>query len=424
MIRGTGWGWVQVLSREQVGPTTGRFSSQSLSHCAIGSTRTSIKFPLAWTTLLSLCEIKISVGYQIGSGQGSSDIVPLKLSFAGNQPTIPIVPTSVAADPDMGIIVHLLGESRAIPVNYRHVTINETAIDWLSGGQNYPDVVSQAADEANGLAFTTDFAGPHDGNVVLPKVDENDIAAVSEIRELDEATAQTVQRIINRTGGDADVVREISGTLTVPEGSPISVDELVQCLECQQDYTGIQLDGAALAMRLEALNTIRDDLSALFEKYPYVTRLYSTMSPAEMTLDPTFGFNQDLQPIDNIRQAVMRIRCQNGEPDPDAATIETPSGLTIQLEEGAVPTVVMRQNGETMRGTDVMAAAVIVQHLEAGQPDVIEDRTPTLQAQAPKGNLAGNDDSGGCDCDSTHGRFGSLTFLLLLMLPWAFRRRD
>ena len=106
------------------------------------------------------------------------------------------------------------------------------------------------------------------------------------------------------------------GALTVPEGSPISVDELVQCLECQQDYTGIQLDGAALAMRLEALNTIRDDLSALFEKYPYVTRLYSTMSPAEMTLDPTFGFNRDLQPIDNIRQAVMRFAVKMVNPTP------------------------------------------------------------------------------------------------------------
>ena len=60
----------------------------------------------------------------------SGDVTPLRLSFPGDTPTIPIVPTSVAADPDMGIIVHVLGQTRAIPSNYRHVSINEAAIDW------------------------------------------------------------------------------------------------------------------------------------------------------------------------------------------------------------------------------------------------------------------------------------------------------
>ena len=177
-------GGVQVLSREQVGPYD-RAILKPKSVIALRDWLDENEYQIPAgvdDTLEPYVKLKSAfVAIKLVPGQGSSDIVPLKLSFAGNQPTIPIVPTSVAADPDMGIIVHLLGDSRAIPVNYRHVTINETAIDWLSGGQNYPDVVSQAADEANGLAFTTDFAGPHDGNVVLPKVDENDIAAVSEI---------------------------------------------------------------------------------------------------------------------------------------------------------------------------------------------------------------------------------------------------
>ena len=33
------------------------------------------------------------------------------------------------------------------------MTINEAAIDWMNGGNNYPDVVSQAVDEAGGQAF-------------------------------------------------------------------------------------------------------------------------------------------------------------------------------------------------------------------------------------------------------------------------------
>ena len=108
-------------------------------------------------------------------GNDSGDIVPLNLSFPGTRPTIPIVPTSVAATPDMGVIVHVLDSARAIPVNYRHVQINEATIDWLSGGTNYADVVAQAVDEAGGRAFTTDYAGPHDdrlGDVLSPYGDE------------------------------------------------------------------------------------------------------------------------------------------------------------------------------------------------------------------------------------------------------------
>jgi len=98
----------------------------------------------------------------------SSSVSPVMLTFRGDLPTIPMRPTSVAANPDMGVIVHLLGASRAVPSNFTHVEINDSAIDWLNQGSNYSDVVSQAVDEApNHQAFTTDFAGPHNLNSVL-----------------------------------------------------------------------------------------------------------------------------------------------------------------------------------------------------------------------------------------------------------------
>ena len=115
---------------------------------------------------------------------GSGDVQPLKLSFGGDIPAVPIVPTSVAANPDMGIIVQLLGDARAVTTNYRHVTINEAAIDWMNGGNNYPDVVSQAVDEAGGQAFVTDFAGPHDDRIFLPTVSD---ATLERLRGLDDA---------------------------------------------------------------------------------------------------------------------------------------------------------------------------------------------------------------------------------------------
>ena len=50
-------------------------------------------------------------------------------------------------------------------IHVQHVQINEAAIDWLNRGSNYSDVVSQAADEAGGRAFATDYAGSVDSQI-------------------------------------------------------------------------------------------------------------------------------------------------------------------------------------------------------------------------------------------------------------------
>ncbi|MGA1197585.1 MAG: DUF2330 domain-containing protein, partial [Candidatus Latescibacterota bacterium] len=87
------------------------------------------------------------------------DLQPIAMTYDAQQPMIPIQLTAVAAEPDMGVLVWILGQERAIPENYLHVEINEAAIDWLNFGSNYNQVVKNAADEAGGQAFTTEYAG-------------------------------------------------------------------------------------------------------------------------------------------------------------------------------------------------------------------------------------------------------------------------
>ena len=191
------------------------------------------------------------------------------------------------------------------------------------------------------------------------------------------------------------------------------------------------------------------------------------MSPSEMTLDPTFDFNQDLEDIANVRVATLRIECPNGElPDGNMGTITTESGFVINMEEGDNPNVIRRQNGETVRGMDVMAAAVISQQMSAGQPDVVEDNreqlmedqgtnaevtpdtmmsgTPTTNPAvmprpmepgnnpstpdgpgANKESISGSGDgsSGGCACDASSGDTANILFLALLLPLFARRRR-
>ncbi len=183
---------VQILSREEIGP----YDRVIIDAPSIQSLRTWLDdndFAIPEDIddrLQPYLELDaVFVAIKLLAGNDSGDIVPLHLRFPGDRPAIPILPTAVAANPDMGIIVHVLGPTRAIPLNYLHVQINEAAIDWQSGGQNYPDVVSAAADEAGGHAFATDFAGLVDEGVamLLEPFDEGALDNLATFETLDEA---------------------------------------------------------------------------------------------------------------------------------------------------------------------------------------------------------------------------------------------
>lgn len=69
----------------------------------------------------------------------------------------------------------------------------------------------------------------------------------------------------------------------------------------------------------------------LFERAPYTTRLYSTLSAAEMTVDPIFVFNPDLPDVSNVHQATQVIECGKGRPDYLAPwRIELPQGSVLR----------------------------------------------------------------------------------------------
>ena len=55
------------------------------------------------------------------------------LTYESKLPMIPLRPTAVAAQDDMGIQVWVIGPSQAVPANYKSLVINEALIDWLSG---------------------------------------------------------------------------------------------------------------------------------------------------------------------------------------------------------------------------------------------------------------------------------------------------
>ena len=102
------------------------------------------------------------IGLKLQKDKDAGDLTPIAFRYPGTEPTIPLQLPAVAAADDMPLQPFVLAPHRAVPDNYLHVVVNELAVDWLTAGANYPDVIRRAANEAGGQAFATDAAVPTD----------------------------------------------------------------------------------------------------------------------------------------------------------------------------------------------------------------------------------------------------------------------
>jgi MYXO-CTERM domain-containing protein len=146
--------------------------------------------------------------------KSANDITPFKLTLPGESPSIPLRLSAVAAEPEMGIVVWVLGKSRYEPANAEELTIDNKLLRLDNRYRsNWLTLVARAVDEAQGRGFVVEYA---------------------------EALANLRSLLMNSFTSAADQV--------------------------------------------EARNALND----LFANASYITRLYTRLSPEEMTYDPLF----------------------------------------------------------------------------------------------------------------------------------------
>ncbi|HEY3593380.1 MAG TPA: DUF2330 domain-containing protein, partial [Polyangiaceae bacterium] len=160
-----------------------------------------------------------------------TDIEPVKMTYTGQEPMIPLQLTAIAARPQMGVVVWILANQRFSSINYADIYIADEDIAFAIGSNNYRTVVAQKV-HAAGHGFVTELAGP-----------------AGPIRDA----------IVSSPAGTADAMAG------------------------------------------------RDALATLLSAFPYITRLYTRISPEDMTLDPTFAPSTDQSDISNIHNLSMRI---------------------------------------------------------------------------------------------------------------------
>lgn len=248
------------------------------------------------------------VAFKLKGGEGVDEIHPIVIRQDTDEPCVPIRLTSIAAEDDMGVRVYFLDDTRWVPTNYKHVELNRLRIAWPEDRGNYAgrynELLTLAVDEAGGRAFATQFAGVHSvsqNGVVDPAWDGEAYVGLEPKQALELMVEHNLMFCTEWNGCvglhalSSGVLREF---LPAPQGTTEATYwEAVLGGQDPQDldtWSGQQL-GDRLEERIFEPGRHASDL---LDSYPYLTRLGTTISAHEMTKDPIFGRNYDLDDVD------------------------------------------------------------------------------------------------------------------------------
>ena len=396
---------VEVVAREQVGPyDTAVITSEDPQAIVdwlvdndyqLGDLGVPLLTPYVQEGFYFLA-LKLAAESEVG------DLQPIAMTYAAETPGIPIRLTAVATEPDLGVLAWVLADDRAIPENYLHVQINEALVDWFNGGFNYPDVVTQAANEAGGQAFVTDYAGPSSivGEFVFSVFDLEELRGKTHPADfLEAALAQgfprdtQMQTLIRRHIPMPAAVLEEGVLEVVFGGDREEYDEakaegrLLDIAErsfynnmgaYDQWIADLDFDPGALADDLERIVIEPlEDMQEVFDEKPYLTRLYTTLSADEMTVDPMFDYNPDLPGVANVREADARWDCGGSDQTP----LEEWE-LIVTLADGREVRSRPFEDGGP-RPFAEPAAATVEQLRTSGPPEILRRPTAVETAGAP-----------------------------------------
>ena len=247
---------VQVHLREQVGPFDVAVVESEDPRALVEWLRTNgYRIVEAMEPFIALytAEGMMFTAMKLAPDQGVDAIEPVKLTYRSANPMVPLRLTSIAAVPEMGVKIWILGDRRYNPLNVPDVEVNLDDMVFRANTwpieSNYQALVARAVDAEDGKGFVTELAQPTDG---------------------------LAQNIRDR-------------------GLPFEPDEQTV---------------AAF-----------DNLTALLDSKPYITRLYTRLSPAEMDRDPIFdapaASDGDVSNVHDLsdRQGICGF---GDEPDPCA----------------------------------------------------------------------------------------------------------
>jgi MYXO-CTERM domain-containing protein len=273
---------------------------------------------------------------------GVGEIHPIVIRSPGQEPCVPLKLTAIAAQEDMEVRVFFLDGSRVVPANYRHVLINPLKLDWFNNAANYKEVISMAVDaqQADGNAFVTEYAGPSDViqtfGILDPAWDVAPIAALSTspVGVIEILEGQNLLRCDAEWDTDCTYVHPLIRSIVaqyipVPDGMlPVEFYADLAANVDLIDLAAWDANGFA-TMMTERIIAPAENAVALVEGNAYLTRMYTTISPAEMNEDPIFRRNSKLGDVLNIQFGTQITHCDG------STSMVLPDGREVYFPAGA-----------------------------------------------------------------------------------------
>jgi hypothetical protein len=316
------------------------------------------------------------VALKLQKNMDAGDLAPLALRYEAGKAMVPVQLTSISATPDMRMEAYVLSDTRAVPESYYHVQINEAAIDWWTAGSNYNDVITQAANEAGGHAFATDFYGPaNDVNKFWDEAsyDEDRVRGSSSLEEW-VTTLQVAIRVPSP---------ELFAALEEATGQPAGNGSLVWACPTCVSVSSFDEDAATDLLTQRVIEPMRN-AQFLVDRFPMLTRMTSSLDAVEMTVDPIFVLNPDMgeQEVRKTHAADLIYKCRNGK-------IRSHAKRLLVLEDGREIELPSEDDVRAMGLTDFQfieelgarKAQVIEQTGSSGMPVVIADYTSEMLDQ-------------------------------------------
>ena len=274
------------------------------------------------------------VALKLQQNRQAGDLRPIVLRFQGNKPCIPIKLTAIAARPDMPIIAYVLSNQRAIPLNYRHVLINPTRINWVRFGDNYTQVATEAVDEAGGQAFLTEFAGASTAiaqgyDAFLP---DYELAPLSQRTHPVDFAEELLRQGFGQDPSIQGMLRKyipIPASLVEQGISEAafynSLSSYRSAIDSDPNRPPFNHTGFVQEIQ-DSIVTPAEKSLEMLQSHPYLTRLFTTMSAEEMTVDPDFDFNNVAPDVSNMFTAKASFETCDSDRSKRRVRFELPDG--------------------------------------------------------------------------------------------------
>jgi hypothetical protein len=327
---------VEVLLEEAVGPYDAVvLSSSDASALQAWLTDNGYDIPAASIPLMMdyIEDGSYFLALKLRQDRGTGEIQPVVLRYEELKPCLPIKLTSIATIPDMPITAYVLGDRRARPSNYLSTEPDLDHVGFWNAGESYPNAVTRAVDDAGGQAFVTEYAG------ATPTLSVG-IASIDDLREVSDP-GQFVMSLQERGfSGDSQLMAILLRMLPPPEGADSRdfynclVNDWCTSYDVYLESFAFDPDAMVDALN-EAIVEPRQNAQAIVERHPQLTRLFTTMSAEEMTLDPLFDLDEDVPEKSNIHTATHVTECSEDYFSFDAPQrIILPSGREVVTREG------------------------------------------------------------------------------------------